>query len=266
MRLGDSRQLEEVGGAQLLDEADDLPGEGFGQLGGAQAQDLQLAGGVRIADPVVEAAPLERVVDLARAVRGEHDDRRRRRAHGAHLRDRHLEVAQDLQEEGFERLVGAVDLVDQEDRRPGGIGLQRQEERALEQEALVEDVVRQALPPFGSRLAAQLRQPDLQHLAGVVPLVERRRGVEPLVALEADEPPAQRLGEDLGDLGLADARLSFEEKRASELEGQEDRGGEARVGDVAPRREQLARVLDGPRQLQLPQVTGRPRRRAGPSP
>ena len=97
---------------------------------------------------------------------------------------------------------------------PGGIGLQRQEERALEQEALVEDVVRQALPPFGPGLAAELREADLQHLAGVVPLVERRRGVQPLVALEADEPPAQGLGEDLGDLGLADARLAFEEKRA----------------------------------------------------
>ena len=86
--LGDSGQLEQVGGAQPLDEADDLLGEGCGQLGGAQAQDLQLAGRVRIVDPVVEAAPLERVVDLARAVRGEDDDRRRRRAHGAHLRDR----------------------------------------------------------------------------------------------------------------------------------------------------------------------------------
>ena len=50
----------------------------------------------------------------------------------------------------------------------------------------MEDVARQVL-----RGAAELREPDLQHLAGVVPFVERRRGIQPLIALETDQPPAE---------------------------------------------------------------------------
>src|SRR6185295_9748377 len=141
-------------------------------------------------------------------------------------------------------------LVDQEDGRPGRVGLERQEQRPLEQEALVEDVVGEARPALGSPLAAELRQADLEHLAPVVPLVERGRGVEPLVALESDEPPFERLGQNLRDLGLADSGLPFEEQRAPELQGQENRGREARVGNVPARGEQLARFLDVPRQVQ----------------
>ena len=76
---------------------------------------------VGIIDPVVEAAALQRVVDLARAVRGDDDDRRLRRLDRADLRNRHLEVRQHLQQIGLERLVGAVELVDQQDRRALGM-------------------------------------------------------------------------------------------------------------------------------------------------
>ena len=41
----------------------------------------------------------------------------------------------------FERFVGAVDLVDQQHRRAGGIGLERLQQRPLDQEALREHVV-----------------------------------------------------------------------------------------------------------------------------
>ena len=71
----------------------------------------------RVVDPVVEAAALERVVDLAGPVRGEDDARRRLGLDRADLGDGDLEVGQDLEEVGLELLVGPVDLVDQEDRR-----------------------------------------------------------------------------------------------------------------------------------------------------
>jgi len=117
---------------------------------------------------VVEAAPLERVVDLPGAVRGEDDDRRRGWADRADLREGHLEIGEDLQEEGLERLVGAVELVDQQHGGTAArlVGLQGQEERAFQQEAFGEDVVGEPGPPLGPRLAAQLRQADLEHLAG----------------------------------------------------------------------------------------------------
>ena len=66
---------------------------------------------------MIEAAALEGVVDLARAVGGDDDDGRLCGRDRAELGDRHLKVRQDLEEEGLERLVGPVELVDQEDRR-----------------------------------------------------------------------------------------------------------------------------------------------------
>ena len=76
-------------------------------------------------------------------------------------------------------------------------------------------------------LAARLEQPDLEHLARVVPLVDGGVDVEALVALEADEPRAEGRREDLGELGLADAGLALQEQRPAELERQEDRGHRA---------------------------------------
>ena len=70
-------------------------------------------------------------------------------------------------------------------------------------------------------LAARLEQPDLEHLARVVPLVDRGVDVQALVALEPDEPRAEARREDLGELGLADAGLALEQQRPAELEGQE---------------------------------------------
>ena len=49
-------------------------------------------------------------------------------------------------------------------------------------------------------------RPDVQQLAGVVPLVHRLVGVDALVALQPDQLAAEHRGERLGDLGLADAR------------------------------------------------------------
>ena len=71
----------------------------------------------RVVDPVVQAAALERVVDLAGPVRGEDHPRRPGGLDRADLRHGDLEVGQDLEQVGLELLVGAVDLVDQEDRR-----------------------------------------------------------------------------------------------------------------------------------------------------
>ena len=69
---------------------------------------------------MIETSALERVVDLAGAVRGDDHDGRMRRLHRAELRDGDLKVGEHFQEERLERLVGAVELVDQEDRRAGG--------------------------------------------------------------------------------------------------------------------------------------------------
>ena len=67
---------------------------------------------------------------------------------------------------------------------------------------------------------------------GIVPLVQRRIGVEPFVALQADQVGPERGGQDLGDLGLADSSLALDQHWLAELHRQVDRRGDGAVGDV----------------------------------
>ena len=115
-RLGDTRDLREVGQPQTLDERRGLGGEPLGDARHAGAHDRDLAVERGVSDPVVEAAALERVVQLARAVRGQHHDRPPLGADRADLGDRDLEVGEELEQEGLELVVGPVDLVDQQHR------------------------------------------------------------------------------------------------------------------------------------------------------
>ena len=87
------------------------------------------------------------------------------------------------------------------------------------------------MPRLGGPLA--LVRLDGQQLALVVPLVERGRLVEPLVALQADQLGAVDRGQRLGDLGLADARLAFEQQRALQQLHERQRRRQLAVGDVA---------------------------------
>ena len=59
----------------------------------------------------------------------------------AELGDRDLEIGQHFEQERLEGLVGAVELVDQQHRRAVGIGLERLQQRPLDEEALREHVV-----------------------------------------------------------------------------------------------------------------------------
>ena len=165
---------------------------------------------------MVEAAPLQRVVDLAGAVGGDDDDRRLLGLDRAELGHGHLEVGEDFQQERLERLVGAVELVDQEDRRGAAGPGQRFEHRPADQVFFGEDV---ALHVGAVDAAGRFLHADLDHLRGVVPLVDRRRDVEAFIALQADQPAAERARQHLGDLGLADARLAFEEQRPAHAQG-----------------------------------------------
>src|SRR4030095_14805356 len=67
-RLRDSGQLVELGPPELLHEGGDLPAELGGGHGDLGPYDRELRLERRVVDPVVEAAALEGVVDLARAV------------------------------------------------------------------------------------------------------------------------------------------------------------------------------------------------------
>ena len=88
-------------------------------------------------------------------------------------------------------------------------------------------------------------EPDGEHLAGVVPLVEGMVDVEPLVALKADELAPEDGGENLGDFGLADPGLALEEERAAHLEGQKNRDRQPAIGHVPVPRQRGDDLVDG---------------------
>ena len=147
----------------------------------------------------------------------------------AHFRNGDLKVGQHFEQKRLERLVGAIDLVDQQHRRAGGVGLERLQQRPLDQKALGEHV---ALEPRAVVLAFGLGGADRDHLRGVVPLIDGGGDVEALVALQADQPAAERGGQHLGDLGLADAGLAFEKQRPAHLQRQIKHGAERAVGEI----------------------------------
>ena len=187
-------------------------------------------------DPVVEAAPLERVVQLAGAVGGEHDDRRHGGADGAELRDRHLVRRQHLEQERLELVVGPVDLVDQQHRRclpgapaapaaPAGTGRRTGSSR----------------PPRRARRAAgdRLERAQVEDLPREVPVVERLGRVDALVALQPDQRQLERLGDRLGERGLAGAGLALEQQRPLHRQREVGDRGQRVVAEVAGRAEAL---------------------------
>ena len=102
-----------------------------------------------------------------------------------------LKVGQNFQQKRLKGFIGAIDLVDQQNRRSGRIGFERLQERPLDQKALGKYVV---LQPLAVMLAFGFGGADRDHLRRVVPFVNRRGDIEPLITLQADEPPAQCSG------------------------------------------------------------------------
>jgi hypothetical protein len=179
------RRLGQVELAKPLDGSDDLAGQRRGDAGFPDQDDLDLAFGGRVADPVVEATPLQRVVQLPGPVGGEHHDRRALRLDRADLGDADLEVGEHLEQESLELVVGPVDLVDQQHGLIAGPD--RLQQRPFQQELRTEQLVHRV----GARHLVLGQGPDVQHLPGVIPLVQRLVGVDALIALKPDQFAAE---------------------------------------------------------------------------
>jgi hypothetical protein len=89
----------------------------------------------------------------------------------------------------------------------------------------------------------------VEELARVVPVVHGLRGVDALVALEADQLTTRPPAEDLGDLRLADAGLSLEQQRPPQRQREEDRRREPLVGQVPVPAEGVGDLRGGRRDL-----------------
>src|SRR5690606_34325149 len=87
-----------------------------------------------------------------------------------------------------------------------------------------------------------LQRAQVQQLAREVPLVQRLRGVDALVALQPHQRQPQALGQCDGQRGLARARFPLAEQRLAHAQCEERGGGDAVVGEVPD-------VLEQSRQL-----------------
>ena len=217
----------EVEAAEPLGHLRDLASESLGDLGRTDAHDRHLSLEVRVVDPVVQAAALERVVDLARAIPGEDHQRWVRRADRPQLGDADRVVGEDLEQECLELLVGSVDLIDEQHRRHGIVVVDGVEERPAQQEFRSEHVL------LGAHTVLALAdQPDVEQLARVVPLVCGVRKVDALVALQTDEPGTEARGKRSRRLGLAHPGFAFEEQRLVDAHRHEDRRREAPIAEI----------------------------------
>ena len=222
----------------MPDDLDEPAGDGLRQFRRVQTHDLELVLELGVVEPQVQAAALERLGQLTRVVRGQQHDWVRARLDAAELRDRDLEVGEHLQEHRLELLVGLVDLVDQQHHRLGGGD--RAHQRPCEQELLAEDVLLHRLPASVRGLGL-----DPQELLAVVPLVQRLRLVQALVALQPHELAVEIQRERLRELGLADARRPLDEHGLAEL-GREERDERGRLaGQVSDRAQARGDICDG---------------------
>ena len=88
------------------------------RLGHLQTYDRLLELGVGEVDVQEQAPAAQRLGQLAGRIRGEHDERPLGGADRAELRDRHLELAEHLEQQALDLDIGLVGLVDQQHRRP----------------------------------------------------------------------------------------------------------------------------------------------------
>lgn len=216
----------------------DLRGEVGADAGDAASQDRDLPGQVGVLEPVVQAAAFECVVHFAGAVGGEHHQRRCRRPHLAEFWDGDRVLVQYLQQERLEFVVGAVDLVDEQ--HAGGFG-ERPQQGSGQKEPLG---VQRAFDGVGLEQAGarRLERPQVQQLPREVPVVERLRGVNALMTLQADQRQVERLRQRGRERRLAGAGFTLAEQRPSHTYGEERGHRDAVVGEVA-------RGVERPRQF-----------------
>src|SRR5580704_3447001 len=157
-RLGDPRRLGEVEVPQPGHPTGDLAGQDLRGRGHPAADDCRDPGGVGVVDPVVEAAPFQRVVQVTGPVRGEHDDRAEPGPPGAEFRDGDRRLGEQLEQERLELVVPAVHLVDEQYGRARAWMLKGGEQRPGQQVLLAEQV------RVAQCLATRPGQPDRQQL------------------------------------------------------------------------------------------------------
>ena len=176
---------------------------------------------------MIKAAPTQRVAKLTRAVGCQDDIRNRRGDDRSKFGNGDLEIGQHFQQIGFELFVGAVDLINQQNRwRRHADGF---EQGAFEQKVPLENMIF----PFRRGQVFIFRNFYGEQLPLVIPFVDGGLGVEAFVTLKPDQRTIENLRQAFADLGFADTGIAFQQQRSLQPVHQGQRRGELRVGDVS---------------------------------
>ena len=190
---------------------------------GADDGDLLLQAGVL--DIEVGAPAAQGLAEGPGPVGGQHHKGDGLGADGADLGDAHLHLRQQLQQERLKLLVGLVDLVNEQHH--GLLRADGFQQRPLQEILVAEEGAGQLL-----RVLAVHLHLDGEQLLLVVPLVQGLALVQALIALEPHQLPVQGLGHHLGNLRLAHAGGSLDEKGAAQLQCHQQGGHQTVVVDI----------------------------------
>src|SRR5262249_12356765 len=134
-----------------------------------QAQDRHFLLARGIVDPVINAAPLQGIVNLTGTIGSDDYDGAVFGPQCADLRDGDLKVGQQFEQKTLELFICPIQLVNQENGRGFVAFVNCLQERALEQELVSENIIGGGRVGIGTKLAGL----DFEELAGIVPLVNR---------------------------------------------------------------------------------------------
>ena len=193
---------------------------------------------LRVVDPVVQAAPPQRVVQIAAAIGGQHHHRRSVGDKGTQFRHCHRGLTQEFQQQRLEFVFGTVDLVDQQYRRRRPAVPHALQDRPVHQIRLgvqvgLVDARCRAPRPAGCSAAD----------AGSSSRRAPRRPSAPRSTAGASaahraQPPGS------SPRRLADARFALQQQRPPECDRQVDRGRRADVQQVIVGVEASDHVVD----------------------
>ena len=167
-------------------------------------------------------------MNFARAVRRNDHDGRLFGLDRANFRDRNLEIGEQFEQVRLKLFIAAIKFVDQQHRRLRICRVDGLQERALDQKIRPKNLL-EFLSTAGS---ARFHQPNMQHLARIIPLIHRGADIDPLVALQTDQPGTKHSRQHLRDFGFPYPRLALQQQRLPPLQRQEHRCCQAAVSYI----------------------------------
>ena len=182
-------------------------------------------------NPVVQAAALQRIVYVARAVRGKNHNRWGGGFECSQFGNGYLEVGKNFQQVSLKLIVCTIDFVNQQHRRCVAL-VNGAKKCALNEKALVVQLAFQFISFLVCCFSACFSSTQMQQLSRVVPVVYGLSRINAFVTLQANEFATSHGCNHFGKFSFTNARFAFKQQRSLQGERQVHRSCEAFFGQV----------------------------------